>query len=254
MTAAPLVAVGLVTAAALAGAVHLVAGDTPFEPSSAGLAAVGMLLLSVVCAAGVVIARSRWARGTGLALSAVWLAVAGSGPLSATAIVLVIAASAAATAMATPWLGRWLRRLPSADGPPPSVVALLLVLVATPAATGLSSPGGIHPAAWAWAGWSLALGLALSRAVPGTLAAARIVHPALGAGAGALAGLPGATAIVAAAAGTAALAWRREVGLVVSPVEPDRADPVPFPPELVPPEVLAAAGLDDRGRPLEDDP
>jgi hypothetical protein len=49
--------------------------------------------------------------------------------------------------------------------------------------------------------------------------------------------------------GAAAVAgWRREVAVALAPPLVRRSDPMRIPPELAPPDVLDAAGLDDRGR------
>jgi hypothetical protein len=250
---APPATVAFLTLAALAGAVLLNGGGTPYEPAPAALVSIGMTVLTVVACAGLLIARGRWARVVSAALAAVWVGVVAASPLSPVSITVLVAAAFTVGATAGPWLGRWLRRLPPAQGPPPSVSALLIALLATPAVVGLASPSGLHAVAWGWSASSLLLAPALGRAAPGSLSGARFVHPAVGAAAAVLVGFPGGVAYGALVVASGVLAWRRDVALAVSPISTDRTAPVPFPPELTPPEVLAAAGLDDRGRPLEDD-
>jgi hypothetical protein len=97
----------------------------------------------------------------------------------------------------------------------------------------------------------VALALALGRAVPGSLTAARWLHPALGVVAALLAGAPQGFTVAAAALAASTLAWTRDVRLAVVPPAHDPSV-VAFPPELVAPEILAAAGLDDRGRRQDD--
>lgn len=254
MIPAPLVVAAFVTLASLTGTLLLVVGTTPYVPSSAALAASGLLILTVVGLAGMLVANARWSRPVLLAALGAWLAVAAASPLTAASIALVGAAAAALAALAGPWPGRWLRRTPSLQGPSPVMASVLLLLVATPAAAGLALPSEAPVTVWAWSAWSLALALALARRVGAALIGVRLLHPLSALAAAWLAPLPAPLLLPALGLATAALAWRREVRHAVTAptVTPSRA--VPFPPELVPPEVLAAAGLDDRGRPIRDEP
>jgi hypothetical protein len=128
-----------------------------------------------------------------------------------------------------------------------------MVLVATPAFSGFAAPAGTHSAVWAWSAWCVVLALTLGRLVPGSLTAARWLHPALGVIVALLAGAPQGFTVAAAALAATTLAWTRDVRLsVVPPVQSPSV--VPFPPELVALEILAAAGLDDRGRRQDDQP
>jgi hypothetical protein len=249
---APYAVAALATVTSVSGTLFVAIGDTPYAPSSALLGAGGLLVLTIVGVAGMLLARARWSRLTLLLCAVAWLAVAAASGRSALWIVLVAVAAATLTALSGPWLGRWLRRLPSATGPSPVVAALLLSLAAAPAAVGLSSPGGVAPGPMAWSVWSVVLAVAVGRAVPGSLTAVRVVSPVLALGAGIAAGLPGVLVTPAVAALPTALAWRREVRVAVVQPAPTRSTTVPFPTELVPPEILAAAGLDDRGRRVDD--
>lgn len=249
---APLVASSLATLTAVAGTVTLVAGQTPYAASAATLVAVGMLTLTVVSVAGLLVARGRWSRLVAAGGAATWLGVAAASPLGPASTVLITLAAATLAALLGPWLGRWLRRLPPAGGPSPPAAALLLGLTATPAAAGLASPGGAHPALWAWGLWSLALAVAVARATPGSLIATRIGHGALALAVAAIIGFSEGLVAPIVASVPVALAWRRQIRIELVPVEARRGDAVPFPPELVHPDVLAAAGLDDRGHRREE--
>jgi hypothetical protein len=243
----PAVAAALATVTSVSGTLLVVVAETPYAASSAALVSAGLLLLTVVGVAGIVLARGRWARRLLMACTGAWLAVAAVSPPSPLWGSLVVAAAASLGFLAGPWLDRWLRRLPSARGPSPTVTLLLISLTAAPAAVGLASPAGAHAGSIAWSAWSLALALALGKALPGSLSAVRLANPILALGAGIVAGLPGGLAAPAAAVAPTALAWRREVRVAVVPTAPTRSEPVPFPPELVAPDVLSAAGLDARG-------
>lgn len=252
VTRTPSVIAGTCTVASVAGTALLLFGETPYQPMPALLASGGLLVLTVVAVAGLLIARSRWARPVLAGCSLAWLGVCAVGAPSPVWAVTVAAASASLAGVTGPWLGRWVRRRPSASGPSPLVTTLLLSLAAAPAATGLASPSGVHAAVFTWAWWCPMVAVALGRGAVGSLASARVITPALALGAAAMAALPGGIVAPLVAVLPTALAWRREVRIAVAPVAPERVDPVPFPPELVPPEVLAAAGLDDRGRRIED--
>lgn len=252
MPPAPL-AVALTTATAtIAGVIGLAVSPDPYAPGVALLAALGMVLFTIVSVSGTLLARSRWARPAASAVGVAWLAV-GIVVDSGWGYVMMVTGAATLGAAAGPWLRGWLRRLPSSDGPPPAAVVVLLALVATPAAVALT---GTEPSAalWAFAGWSALIALALARALPGALTAARLGHPL--AAAAAIPFLPLLPAVVATASGlvVALGAWRRDVAIAVVPLQPgESAAPLRIPPELVPEEVLRAAGLDELGRPLTEE-
>jgi len=246
--AAPLTVTALVSSATVLGALHLAFGST-FDAATSLVTGAGMVLLTVVAASGTLLARGRWAGPTDAAIALTWIGIAVASPLRALSIAVLTVAAGALTASLGPWLRRWLRHLPRADGPPPAAVIVLLTLVATPTIIGLASTDGVGPGGIALSVWSVALAFGLARLVSGSLAAVRVLHPVASIAVAVEAGLPGAVAVVAAGVTAAALAWRREVGLAIAPAVPRRADAFAIPPELAPPEVLDAAGLDETGRP-----
>jgi hypothetical protein len=63
----------------------------------------------------------------------------------------------------------------------------------------------------------------------------------------------GAPALLVAGLIVVIPAWHRDVALAIAPAAPSRGTAVAIPPELVPPEILEAAGLDERGRPRRSD-
>lgn len=248
MPAAPLTVTALVATSTLLGALLLSLGQA-LAPSSAVVAGLGMVVATVVASAGTLLARGRWAAPLDAAIAVTWIGVAVAAPLDGLSVSLIAVAAVAVTASLGPWLGRWVRHLPRADGPPPAAVVMLLTLVATPAAAALSSPGGIGPGAITFAGWSLLLAVALARITVGSLTAARVLHPAAAVAAAIESGWPGGLVIAAAGALVACLAWRGDVTLAVAPAAPRRGEVFAIPPELVPPEVRESAGLDQSGRP-----
>ena len=101
-------------------------------------------------------------------------------------------------------------------------------------------------------GTELGVSPGVGRARAPALWATRLALVPLGVAAWVAGGLPGGAVQSAYAAVVAGAAWAKQVGLAVSPIAPVRARPVPFPPELVPAEVMEAAGLDRSGRPKEE--
>jgi hypothetical protein len=199
-----------------------------------------------------VLARGRWSRFAVLGTAAVWFGVAVAGPLGIGSATTAVLAVAAASAAAGPWLERWVRHLPSAEGAPPAAVVLLLSLIATPVAVGALSPT-TNPtaAAWGFIGWSLGLAFLLSRAVGWSLWLCRILHVPAAVLAGFTMPLVIGGAIALKAASESLLTWRRDVSLAVRPLLVEASPGVPIPPELVDPAIMEAAGLDDRGHPIE---
>ena len=246
MPVAPLTLSTLLVLATTAGTVALALEPEPYAASAALMLTMAMVVATLVTIAGTLLARGRWARPTAGALCVVWigLGAAVGYPWGMAALAL---ATAGLTVAAGPWLKGWLRHQASIDGPPPAAVAALLALVATPVALALSSPGGLEAADWAFAAWSLVLAFTMGRALRGALSAARLAHPLAAAALVLSSGLRATSAAVLAAV-VGGAAWRREVRLALAPVTP-RGGAVRFPPELVPPDVLTAAGLDDSGLP-----
>jgi hypothetical protein len=253
MPPSPFVIAGLTTATVVLAGARLVLSETVYHPSSGALLACGLLLLTVVSLAAFLVGRTRWSRYALYGCVGAALAAGSAGDASLLWWLLAATSVAALIGLIGPWPDRWLRRLPPADGPPAAATALLVALIATPAFSGFAAPLGTDRAVWAWSAWCVVLALSLGRAVPGSLAAARWLHPLLGLLAALLAGAPQGFTVAAAALAATTLAWTKDVRLAVAPPAQDRGV-VPFPPELVAPEILAAAGLDDRGRPRGDQP
>lgn len=242
-----LFAAALVLASAVLWAGRLLAGPGPFAAGPASLLAADLVVLAAVAVVGVLVAGSRWARRLAVG-------VAAAGPLVGTALpvdpawVVALAVSGAALALAVgPALGTVVRRLPAADGPPPAAVALPLLLLSVPALAGAALPSGPTPLAWVAVAVSTLVAVWYAKAWPGAVPAVRLLAPAaLVAGALGSGPVPGVV-LGLAAAGVAALAWTKAARSAARPlVAPGRA--IPIPPELLPADLLEAAGLDSRGR------
>lgn len=245
--AVPLVIALLVAATSLTGIVTLGLAPDPLADSSATLVAAGMAMAALVTLAGLLVARGRWSRHLGTAVSVTWIVI-GVVLESAAGYGLIALGAVAVAATTGPWLGGWLRHLARVDGAPPAAVTALLALTLTPAASGLAAPGGVHAAAWAFAAWSVVLAFALARIVPGSLTAARIVHPAAAMATALVVGSPAAIAPLLSGAVVTAMCWRRDVSLAVVPIVAPGGTALRIPPELAPADVLAAAGADAAGR------
>ncbi|NNC92013.1 MAG: hypothetical protein HKN80_05940, partial [Acidimicrobiia bacterium] len=97
---------------------------------------------------------------------------------------------------------------------------------------------------------ALATGWAFARALRVGLWSARVLVPTALIGAAVASSIPGLLVGLALAMTCIALAWSNPVNRAVTPLLAT-APGVAIPPELVPPDLLARAGYDDRGRPVE---
>jgi hypothetical protein len=251
MPRAPFVVTAVLLLAALGRAADLLLDPDPFAAGPAAVLAASTAAGSLIAATGILVARGRWARNAGLVIAGGSLALGAVLPLDPISGVVLAAAGAALAGLAGPWLVRgWLRRLPSADGPPSAAVALVLGLLAFPALIALSRPSGLGALDWALVAATPVLGWALGRGSTAALWLIRLVLPATAIAAGISAGLPGGPVIALAGVAAGVTAWAGAVSRAVSPLIPERVPAVPFPPELVPGDILRAAGFDQRGRRL----
>jgi hypothetical protein len=233
------------------GLVHLALAPDPFSEQRSLLVAVGMAVLTLVVTTGLLLARGRWSRWALLALGAAWMGLALRDDLEPVSIAL-LGGSAALVSMAIgPWLPRWLRHRPSAEGPPEAAVVLLLGLIAMPVLIGVTAVGP-GTAEWVVSVWSLLLAVGIARAVPTALWLGRLLHLPLAALVAVTIGMPEGLVVGVLGAAQAALMWRRDVHLAVSPLVPEPAQAVPIPRELADPAILRSVGLDEDGNPLED--
>ncbi len=244
----PFYAGAAVVASSVAWAMRLVTADEPLAASSAVLVAADALLLAVIATAGFLLARSQWARHLAVGLLGAEAALAAALPRDGWTWAALAATAVAGALVASPPATRWVRRLPAAGGPPPRVVVLLVVLVALPGVVGLAVPDGPGLAQWALVAAALAAAWGYSRAHAAGLWGLRLGFPAVALVGAVTAGWPGGAAIAAVAAAATALAWLRDARLAALPLTPPRVETYRIPPELAPPEVLDAAGLDRSGR------
>ena len=243
------VAAGMVLLSGALWGVRLIFQPEPLSDGAGALVAITMIVMAAVAALGLVLARGRWARRLGGAVVVAQLALAvglegtvlGWVALGGTALALIL--------LGGPWLDSFLRRLPPANPPPAAAVTLALGLLAVPGLLGLSAPGGVAWIHWVAALGAMTTGWAFSRALALGLWSARLLVPGLVVAAGFRSPPAGLTGLLALAVAIAALAWSPAATRAVHPLVP-QADGVAVPPQLVPSDLLARAGYDERGRPM----
>jgi hypothetical protein len=210
---------------------------------------VALVVGSTVAGVGLVVSRGLWARRVAFGMLGAQLALSAVMDMDAWGWVALIFTVVSLVLVAGPWLDRFLRQLPPADPPPPTAVVLAIGLLVVSGVIAVSSPGGVEIIHWIAAGCALITAWAFGRALGSGLWSARVAVPLLLIAAGLASPLPGLMVLVATAVAVAGLAWWPATELAVNPIVP-QADGVAVPPQLVPPEILARAGFDDRGRPV----
>lgn len=243
-------AAGMVLLSGATWAVALVADPDPFDPGAAALLAVSVVIVAATASLGMVLAHGRWARILGLGVLAGEAVLAAVMGLSWWIGPALLATVAGVFLLAGPWLDSFLRRLPPADPPARTAVGLALGLLFVPAAVAVSAPGGIGAFQWAAGLTAVLTAWAYSRALSVGLWSARVVVPALLVAA-AFASPPwGTVGLMAVAGAVLGLAWMPSTSRAANPLVPSAAG-VAVPPELVPSDLLAQAGYDERGRPIK---
>lgn len=244
----PLFAPAALLAAAVAWTLTLGFGDPSVGTTAAAVAAVDLLLVTVVVIIGLVVVRGRWARRYAFAPLALMAGMALTMSVSNNWIIALVLSGLAVVAVTGPSLDEILP--PSAvNGPPARAVALPLVLLVFPAVVAFAA-GSELP----WFAWILILGAPLTawaygKALVAGLWSARVLIP-LAAVAVFVTLDWWSMILLGAVVGVEMwLAWSDDAAQAVS--GPDRLPAsglLAIAPELAPPEVLSAAGLDDRGR------
>lgn len=249
MQRSPILFAAVLVLASLAWALALAFGSGPFGASSATLLAIDLLILGTVTAIGVVLSGGRWTRRAGLVLLAGLTVLAVVIDIDGWWIVGTVSTVLAIALWVGPWLGTRLRRLPRADGPPPRAAALTLGLIAVPALVAVTAPSGVSAGGWVLSAFSLVAAWGYARAWLTALWAVRTALPILGIVTAAGLTWPGGLALGLGVVMLTALAWAPDVQQAAMEPSPALADPLPIPRELIPREVMDAAGLDEKGRP-----
>jgi hypothetical protein len=234
-------------AATLAWTAALLATADPWPVDSAGVLGAGLLVLCAVSLVGMLVSASRWARRLGLGLAAAELAIATALEPGIAWFIGVGCSGFALAGLAGSWTRGVVRDRQAAIGPPDAAVELSVLLAALPALVGLGALEGMSWQHWVALGTGLAGLILYTKALPGAVVAARQIVPLAFVVLGLSTGWTGLV-LVLAGVGVAILAWQKDSKLAVRPLVTSGTR-VPIPPQLVPTEVLDAAGLDDQGRP-----
>lgn len=217
-----------------------------YEPSSVLLLGLGWLVVGTVATVGMTLVGGRWAQRT-LGVLMITTLLAGVGrPVSTLSIAGFVLSAGALAALFSPQVGRGLRKLASADGPPARAVVLVLVALSYPLVLGLIP---VRANAWTTAlallGPVVALGY--SRVIPGGLGAVRLLLPAAGLGLAYPMGLAHGTVAIALSLIIGGLAWSKDVAVAFRPPV-KKGTSYPIPPQLAPTEILDGAQIDETGQ------
>lgn len=239
----------LIFVAHLAWALRLVFGDGPLTEGGAALVAADLLVLGIVALLAVVLSPTPWSRRISLAAGAVLGIVAIVHPIDAGWIVGAVAGAAFVLLLAPTPDGTWFVS-PARPPVPARASALAIGLLAFPAVIGAAGFPSVSRAGYLVAGLSVVTGWAYARALVPALWFARLGWPLLALVA--IFGLePAAAVAVVVATGLVTwLAWSEDARVAASPLVRS-STPVQVLPELVPPDILDAAGFDAKGRPRE---
>lgn len=233
-------------AAALVWLIALLFDAGSFTSHSTLLTGAGLLTIATTSVVGLIVVGARWAHRLAVVSVAATLVIGSVRPIDPIWWLGVISSAGAAAVLFLPITTGRIRRLPSAAGPPPAAVIPPLVLLAMPLVVGLTS---VHtrPLPALVVGLSAPLFAYLYiRVIPGGLWGVRLLWPLLSLGLSPGLGSPAGVAAALAAITVAAFAWRPEVKTAYHPPR-EVGSTFPIPPEMTPPEVLDAAGIDEKG-------
>ncbi|HUO46838.1 MAG TPA: hypothetical protein VM470_08395 [Acidimicrobiia bacterium] len=241
-----LIASFFVIASALVWAATLAADPGIWDPGAALIMGAGLIVAGSVAIAAILVQSSPLGYRLGWGLLAFEALIALLRPLSPAWAVGVALIAGAGVAMVDSTLGGTIRQLPPPSPIPGHAIALCLSLLIAGPVAAVGSAGSPVGRLGVFTGLSWLLLLWYVRLWPGREWAVRLMAPVL-----LLLGLtlpaPGSFIWIALLTTATALAWTPGARLAVRPLV-ERGYPVPIPPELAPPEVLRAAGVDERGR------
>jgi hypothetical protein len=225
----------------------VVGGRGPWAVDAAAVMAAGLLVLATVAIVGMLVAAARWGRVLALVVAATGPATAVAVPVDAVWVAGLAFSAAAIYGLAGNATLGVIRTLPAAGGPTPRVVAFTLSLVAIPTVVAAISPAGLAGGEWTVIAAAAVTAGLYAKATPAALLAVRLVFPVATLAAAVATGIPRGLAWVTIGAGIGAFGWTKEARVAVRPLV-ERGRAVPMFPEMVPPDILDAAGLDERGR------
>jgi hypothetical protein len=249
MTFAPATAASGLVAASVLWLVRLSGGTEDLAVGPAMLLGLDLVLLSLVAAAGLLIARSAWARAMGILMALAPLPLLIIEPDRDLLIWGAAGFSMLTLAMLlSPGVARWVGTSHDDSGPPRTAVAFLTGLLFSPAVSAATSPSGTTTPLWLLAAAGPLVAIGYSRASVGALWAARVATMPLCLAAAMTAPLAGGVLVIGYGLVITTLSWQRSVLLATAPLTPLPSPGYRIPPEMTPAEVLEAADLDESGR------
>jgi hypothetical protein len=209
----------------------------------------GLLGTSSVAVVGMILTGGRWARRTAIGAVAANAFVAVARPIDPLWVVAISATAIAGAALFSRSVTGAIRKLPAAAGPPERAVLVPVILLGIPILLGFAAWDEPSTSTTIVALSALLVALWYSRVLPGGLIAVRILWPAMAIVLAIFQPMaPGAASFIAGSL-IAFLAWHPSVKVAFHPLT-EKGTAYPIPPELAPKEILDAAGLDEKGRPL----
>lgn len=227
---------------------RLLFGPSPWSAPAASLAGTGLILVTSVNTAAVLLSPGRWVRNSIAAAAAAWASIAAAAPIDPLWIAAAAVGGAGASLAWSRPLDGWFHQI-KPDRVPPKAAALALGLIWLPGAVGGLGLPEVTPGGWTLAAFGAAGGWAYARAVRGALWTARLALPAAGIAAVPGLSLPAGAGLLAFAGALTYLAWTADARLAVRPPATRRVKTMPILPEAAPPGLMESAGYDRRGRP-----
>lgn len=249
MARAPVLAASALMAASVLWLVRLSGGTENLAVGPAVLLGSDVVLLSLVAAAGLLVAHSAWARimGAITALALVPSLLVESNRDSLMWVAAGFSLLAFATIL-TPGVTRWIDTSHQV-GVPGVSIALLTGLLLSPAVSAIASPAGTTIPLWILAAAGPFAAIGYARASTSALWAIRIATVPLCLTAAATSPLWGGLLAIGYGLAITTLAWQKTALLAAQPVTPLPSPGYRIPPEMAPSEILEAADLDETGRP-----
>ncbi len=230
----------------LAWAARIGLGETPLSSRGQMLVSADLVVVGMVATVGVLLGRTPWTRRLALWAVAAQAIAALTHSIDGGWVVAAALSTAAGLGLAPAPSGRWFA-FPPREPVPAKATALALSLLAFPSVIGATGRPQTTVAGLVAAGLALGGAWAYSRAMLSGLWFGRVGLPiAIVAAAIGLA-VPSAALLIGAAAAVTWLAWTSDARVAAGPLVRSHAA-VPVLPEMVPPEILEAAGFDPKGR------
>jgi hypothetical protein len=205
--------------ASVAWTVHLASGPSPFGQEPGLVLATGLVVFTLVDAAGLSLSRGRWAKILGLIIAGAELCLTVAVELGPWSVAAAALAGSGAAGLLGPWTRGWLRMRPAADGPGPRPMVLALGSLALVPVVAIASPSRLEVWHGVLGGGGVLLAWAYSRAQSWSLWGLRVALPILAVPAAAVSPPGGAILLGSVVLALVALAWTKEARLAIDPID-----------------------------------